>query len=235
MVCMHRISGLRLPGSLPGCWRKRTCHTIHPIKSCPSLRVKCLHSLVTCNSPCCIARSWWPSVAVQNTESLRMMPGLRLCATETHLLSKVWLNGPGVAETVLRVQTVHHVRGHTESPCFAYDVPGLSKSASPLSSPAAFSRCLFSAPYSVTSTQLLQNGNYLPHIAYLKRFQQSGLVRPLLVLPPEVPFKLFRTNCRDHGSSPWTPWSPWLPGCPILESTWLPHQCSSLALLWHHQ
>lgn len=48
MVCMHRMSGIRLSGSLSGCSRK----SLIPLTACSSHRLNCLHSRFTCNSPC---------------------------------------------------------------------------------------------------------------------------------------------------------------------------------------
>lgn len=188
-ACMHRMSGLRLSGSLSGCSRKSLIPS-HPVTACSSLGLNRLHSLVTCSSPGRMPgldgqvllsrtlRSQSNSPSNERRFFIVVNPILeellcvdwcepciwllgnwsitshglclqslvwflpwrvfewcqdsRWCALETRLLSKVWLSGPGVAETGLRVQTVHHtwVRGHTESPCFAHNVPGLFKSAS---------------------------------------------------------------------------------------------------------
>ena len=147
-------------------------------------------------------------------ESIWMMPAIRWCASEAVLLLKVWLNGPGVAETALQVQTVHRtwVQCHTEILCFAYDVPSLCRFVSLCSFLSDLPQH-FQSVYWVlhmTSTTLLQHGSCWPPIMYLKLCQFSGIASPRLVLPPEVPMNFYWTECRDCGSSPWMLWSGWL-------------------------
>ncbi len=83
-VCMHRMSGFRLSGSLSGCSRK----SLIPLTACSSQRLNRLHSRFTCASPCRMPgvdgqlsvsrtlRSW--SISPSNERRFSMLL-IRLC------------------------------------------------------------------------------------------------------------------------------------------------------------